>query len=457
MRSLMQALSYKEHYRKTLALSLPVCVSNLGHILVGMVDTLMVGKIDPSFAGYDGTEAQAAVALANSLYILVLVFGIGISYGMTPIVAAADSTGDNVTKANALKNAFYINLGINALLFILLFFASPLLYYLDQSPKVAELAVPFLNVMMLGMIPLSVFFTFKQFAEGLSLTMVTMVVSLVGNGLNILFNWVLIFGHWGFEPMGLQGSCWASFISRVIMALMMFGYVYYQPRFRVYWQEMKKIRLSTAMGRKIFGIGLSTGMQWVFEVGAFSVAVLFMGWIGEDEQAAHQIALSLAAFTYMFASGLSAATSVRVGNQVGMKNLQEARRAGFSGFHIVSAFMLFFALLFLTLNEFLSRQFSVNPKVVELSSVLLLIAAVFQLFDGLQVVALGALRGMEDTRTPTSITLIAYWVVGLPACYLLAFPFGLGPAGIWYGLSLGLAVAAVLLLLRFNHITRGIK
>lgn len=453
----MKNLSYREHYIKTILLALPVCLSNMGYMLVGIVDAKMVGMIEPGQFGYTGTEAQAAVALANSFYAIVLVMGIGISYGITPLVAAADASGDNVTKARVLKNGFYINLISNFLLFGVLFFISPVLALFGQEAKVVELAIPFMNVMIFGMVPLSIFFTFKQFAEGLSLTVVTMIATLIGNGLNILLNWVLIFGHWGFEPMGLQGSCWASFVARIFMALMLFAYIRWNERFRVYWEEMKKIKLNWGISKKIIDLGFATGLQWVFEVAAFTLAVIWMGQLGKDEQAAHLIAISVAAFTYMFASGFSAGTSIRVGNYFGLKDIAQVRRAAFAGLHVTIACMAVFALCFLVLSGFLADSFSRDARVVDIAASLIVIAAFFQVFDGMQVLALGALRGIEDTKIPTTITLISYWGLGIPCCYLLGFTFHLGAQGIWWGLSIGLFAAAVLLLLRFNYVSERIN
>jgi MATE family multidrug resistance protein len=448
-------LTYAQHYKKITLLALPVCISNLGYMLVGIVDTIMVGKINEHFAGYNGTEAQAAVALANSLYNLVLVFGIGISFGITPLIAEADARKDFKAKAELLKNSLYLNLSVNTILFIALLFSSPLLHHLNQPEKVVQLAIPFLNVMMFGMIPLSVFFTFKQFTEGLSLTVAAMVISFIGNFLNILLNYVFIFGHWGMEPMGLQGSCWASFVSRVLMALLFFLYVRYHKRFTPYWTQMRTTTLNKAALNKIGKIGFSSALQWTFEVGAFNCAIVMMGWLGEVPQAAHQIAISVAATTYMIASGFSGAASVRVGNEVGNNNKPEIRRAAFSAFHIVGTIMVICAICFALLNKSIASYFSADEAVIATAASLILIAAFFQLFDGLQAVALGVLRGITDTKVPTIVTLIAYWVIGLPVSYLLAFKFNLGAQGVWYGLTLSLVIVCIALISRFHLLTKS--
>lgn len=446
--NLLISAEYKNNYRKLFLLAYPVILSQLGHIMVGVVDTAMVGQI--------GTIPQAAVALANSLYVLVLVFGLGVSYGVTPLVAAADSTKNYSQNASLLKHSIIINVVMGCLLFLLLLILSPVLLFFNQKQEVVTLAIPFLNVMMLGMIPLCIFSGFKQFAEGLSYTRVAMIITIGSNVLNILLNYLMIFGHWGFPEMGLMGSCWASFIARSAMALFMFIYIYYNKQFKIYWEGFSFKGLSMPLIRNILAIGIPSGLQWLFEVGAFSFAVIMIGWVSPAAQAAHQVALSIASVTYMMASGLSAAASVRVGNHLGLKDMQGLRSAGFSAFVMVLAFMSISAICFILFRETLPFFFNKQPDVVRISSSLLVVAAFFQLSDGIQVVGLGALRGMKDVKIPTFITLVAYWVVGLPMSYVFAFMFGYGVVGIWYGLSLGLTIAALLLFWRFNYVSKKI-
>ena len=447
MQSLLSS-EYKNNYRKTFLLAYPVMLGQLGHIMVTVVDTAMVGQI--------GTVPQAAVALANSFYILVLVFGIGVSYGVTPLVAAADSSKNYSENAALLKHGIIINTAVGILLFIILLMASPVLNLFNQRKEVVDLAIPFLNVMMLGMIPLCIFSGFKQFTEGLSFTGVAMLITIGTNLMNILLNYLMIFGHWGFPKMGLMGSCWASFISRVAMALAMFLYVYYHKEFKVYWQGFNFKNISRDLTKKILALGVPSGLQWLFEVGAFCFAVIMIGWISPAAQAAHQIALSIAAITYMMASGLSAAASVRIGNQFGLKNLAGIRVAASSAFVMVFVFMGCAAICFILFLNVLPTFFNSDPEVTGIASSLLIIAAFFQLSDGVQVVGLGALRGINDVQIPTIITLIAYWGIGLPMSYVFAFKLNFGVIGIWIGLSLGLTVAAVLLFLRFNYVSKRI-
>ena len=439
---------YKKNYKATVLLAYPVVLSQFGHIMVGVVDTAMVGQI--------GTIQQAAVALSNSLYTLVLVLGLGISYGVTPLVAAADSSKNYTQNAALLKHSIIINTTIGILLFIVLFMISPVLNLFGQKPEVVHLAIPFLNVMMLGMIPLCIFSGFKQFTEGLSYTRIAMVITIGSNILNIVLNYAMIFGYFGFPEMGLMGSCWASFISRVTMALAMFMYVYYNKHFKVYWKDFNRRYISKDLSKQILAIGVPSGLQWFFEVGAFSFAVIMIGWISPQAQAAHQVALCLAATAYMMASGISAAVSVRVGNQMGLKSREGIRIAGFSGFILVLVFMSITASCFILFRNVLPILFNKDPEVVAIASSLLIITAFFQLSDGIQVIGLGALRGVKDVKMPTLIALIAYWVIGLPTSYVFAFKLDLGVQGVWYGLSLGLICAAIFLFWRFNYVTKRI-
>ncbi|HVA99446.1 MAG TPA: MATE family efflux transporter, partial [Bacteroidia bacterium] len=440
---------YLSHHKKTASLAYPLCLSQLGQIMVGVVDTAMVGHL--------GTIQQAAVALANSVFMAILVFGIGVSYGITPLVAIADSHKNEKECAHLLKNGLLVNVFTGIVLFIFLYLATPLMKNLGEPTHIVSLAIPFFSVLLFSMIPLSFFFSFKQFAEGLSRTRIAMLISVAGNIVNIILNYIFIFGKCGMAPMGIMGSCWASFISRVFMAIGMFLYVFYDAYFKPYWKNFFSDEASFSMPliRKILGIGIPTGFQFVFEVATFAIAAIMTGWIGAVPLAAHQIALSIAAITYMVASGLGAAACVRIGNQFGLKSKKNMHQVGFSAYFMVICFMLCSAILLILLRNILPIIFTNDPKVIAVSSSLLVIAAFFQLSDGIQVVGLGLLRGMKDVKIPTLITFIAYWAIGLPCSYVLAFKFGLGVQGVWYGLLLGLTASAGLLFLRFRHVLKS--
>src|SRR5690606_32034167 len=270
---------------------------------------------------------------------------------------------------------------------------------------------------------------------------------------NIFMNWVLIYGHLGFPAMGINGAGWATLISRVMMALMISYYVWNSKRYMPYKIGFGCKELRFPLMSKMLNIGGITGFQFIFEVGAFSAAAIMMGWIGVNALAAHQIAINLASISYMMASGLSAAAMVRVGNQLGRNDIQSLREIGFTTFGMVAIFMLFFAIVLIALRNYLPMLYINDLPVLEMTSSLLIIAGLFQLSDGIQVVGLGALRGMSDVKIPTLVTLVAYWGVGLPLGYFLAFQLGLNEQGIWYGLLIGLTCTGILLIYRFNKVS----
>lgn len=433
---------FKEHFSKNFTLAYPVVLSQLGHILVSVFDSLMVGQI--------GTLPLAAASLGNSIFTITLVFGLGVSYSITPLIAAADGRRNYTRISLLLLNGLVSNVLLGIVLFIAGYFLSPYITVLDQPPSVVELAIPYINILFLSMVPLMVFQAFRQFAEGLSLTRQAMYISILANGLNVLLNYILIFGKLGAEPMGLVGAGWATLVSRVVMAMAMAGWVLYAKRFELFRRFLRLRHLSFIHMYRIFKLGLPISGQMIFEMGAFSFSAVMIGWLGAKELAAHQIAINVASVTYMMASGIAAAATIRVGNQKGLGNFSAMRMAGYSNLVMGVVFMMGSGLLMVLLNKFIPMLYIDDMEVINIASSLLVIAALFQISDGVQVVGLGALRGLEDVRIPSLISLLAYWVIGLPVGYFLCFKAGFGVDGIWLGLLTGLSVAAVLLTVRFK-------
>ncbi|GAB3815380.1 MATE family efflux transporter [Pontibacter rugosus] len=409
----------------------------------------MVGQI--------GTLPLAAASLGNSIFTITLVFGLGISYSITPLIAAADGRRNYTRISLLLLNGLVSNVLLGILLFIAGYFLSPYITLLDQPPNVVDLAIPYINILFLSMVPLMVFQAFRQFAEGLSLTKQAMYISIIANALNVFLNYLFIFGKWGFEPMGLVGAGWATLISRVVMAITMAGWVLYAKKFDVYRHFLRLRHLSFIHMYRIFKLGLPISGQMIFEMGAFSFSAVMIGWLGAIELAAHQIAINVASVTYMMASGIAAAATIRVGNQKGLGNFRAMRMAGYSNLAMGAIFMTCSGLLMVLCNELIPMLYIDDPQVIQLASGLLIIAAIFQISDGVQVVGLGALRGLEDVRIPSLISLLAYWVIGLPIGYYLCFKADYGVNGIWLGLLIGLSVAAVLLAWRFRALSNRLK
>ena len=444
--SVVKKQVYKTHLQKNFTLAYPVMISQLGHVMVGVADSMMVGRL--------GATPLAAASLGNVIFHLLLTFGIGVSYGITPLVAAADGENNTQQGGLILKHGFIVNLLTGIILFLVVLGGNKILYFLNQPEEVVALAIPYLNIVTLSLIPLLFFQTFRQFAEGLSLTKQAMIVVVSANLINVGLNYIFIFGKLGLPPMGLNGAGWASLIARIIMALSMFGFVYFAKRFKVYWQYFSFRNYSGKLFNRLLKIGIPAGLQFIFEVGAFGFSAVMIGWLGAKTLAAHQIAINLASISYMAASGLSAAATIRVGNQLGRKDIPTLRTAAFTLYGMVLVFMSFCALVFFLGRNYFPTIYISDIEVISLAAPLIVIAGLFQLSDGAQVVGLGALRGLEDVKIPTVFTFIAYWVIALPLGYYLGFKLGWGANGIWIGLSVGLTLAAVVLMVRFNRMTR---
>jgi len=440
------SLSYREHLRRNVSLAYPVMLSQLGHVMVMVVDSAMVGQLGP--------VPLAAASLANSLTFIVLSFAIGVSMGITPLVAAADGQGRNREISDVLRHGLVLNMLIGAILFALIYTNLDLLNYMGQDVEVVAAAIPYMGIIVLSMVPLMFFQTYRQFMEGLSHTKEAMIISIAANLLNVLLNYLLIFGKLGFPALGLNGAGWATLISRVVMGLMIFAYVRYNRRFAVYMQFMHFRRFYKDKFRQLLRLGIPSGMQFLFEVSAFSLAAVMVGWLGAEALAAHQIAISCASVTFMIASGISAASTIRIGNQLGRGDIPTLRVAGFSNFLMVALLMVVSGLGFILMRHWLPTLFIDDLEVIAAASGLLIIAAFFQVFDGVQVVSLGILRGLQDVKIPTVATFFAYWVIGLPSGYFMAFVLDVGINGVWYGLSIGLGIVAISMFWRFDRLTK---
>jgi MATE family multidrug resistance protein len=427
-----------------------VVISQLGQTLVHTADSVIVGQ-------FAGTVALAAVALGTSVFMTVLVAGIGIAYGLTPLIAQANGRGDRAECGRLLGSSLLLNIGSGIVLSVLILFGfEAVLEQLGQDPAVVDQARPFLQLLAVSLIPLMVFNTFKQFAEGLGFTRQAMNITLWGNALNIIVGIVLVKGMFGIEPMGVRGAGLATLIDRVLMSLAMGFYIFRSERFRAYRGAFRLLSFDRARSLQLLKIGGPVALQFVFEVSAFSVAAIMAGTIGATAQAAHQVAINLASMTYMMASGVASAAAIKSGNHFGARNFTALRLSALSSYHIVIGFMSLTALLFILGNNLLPYMYTSDTAVITIAAQLLIFAGLFQLFDGGQVVGLGILRGMSDVQVPTAITFIAYWVVGLPMAYLLGLTFGWGVSGIWTGLTFGLLVSAVLLYLRVRGKIRGL-
>ncbi|MFC3197812.1 MATE family efflux transporter [Parapedobacter deserti] len=438
--------TYKPYYVSTLALAVPVIISQLGHMLVQTADSIVVGH-------FAGTIPLAAVSLVHSVFMIVMVMGIGIAYGLTPLIAQENGRKNFDECGALLSNSLWINAVTGISLLCLIYFGSmAIIDHLDQDPAVVREAKPYLLILSLSIVPLMMFNAFKQFAEGLGFTRQAMNITIWGNVLNIVLSIVLVKGMFGMEPMGVRGVGYATLIDRCLMAIVMGVYIFCSVDFKPYLKRFNVLHVGVARCLSILRIGAPVAMQFVFEVGAFAAAAVIAGTIGANEQAAHQVAITLAATTYMMASGVAAAATIKTGNSYGKRNLPRLMRFASSSYLIVLCFMGAMALIFVVFNDYLPWIFTRDRTVIVIAAQLLIIAGIFQLFDGTQVVGLGILRGMGDVNVPTAIAFVAYWVVGLPVAYLFGIVLDFGVEGIWYGLTLGLLTSSLLLYLRYRRV-----
>jgi MATE family multidrug resistance protein len=350
-----------------------------------------------------------------------------------------------------LKNGIFTHLAAAFALSLIMFGVYFLLPFLGQTPDVIRLARPYYLLLCLSYLPFMLFFSVKQFLEGIGNTKISMHITISANIINVVFNYLLIYGKFGFPEMGLNGAGLGTLISRVAMPVLFFIYIVKTPGLKRYFvlahqQVFVKQKITT-----LLKIGIPIAFQIIVEVLAFSIGAIMMGWLGEVPLAAHQVAIGLASFTYMISLGISQANTIRVSHQMGVKDYKALKMAAFASTHLVLVFMSSMGIIFIFARNYLPFLFTVDPEVVKISAGLLIIAAIFQVFDGLQVVMLSTLRGMADVRLPMFMAFFAYMVIGIPTSYLLSFKLMLGPQGIWYGYLAGLGIAGILFYLRFQH------
>jgi MATE family multidrug resistance protein len=442
-------VNYKSHTKENLKLAIPVMLSNLGHVLMGVTDNIMVGHVNAT--------ALAAAGLATVAFNVLLLFGIGVSYAITPLVASAHGQNNNDSIIDTVKHGLIINVINSLFLVVVVSVAKNLLYRIDQPAEVVTLAIPFLGIITASLIPVMIFQTFKQFAEGLSLTRVALIVMIGANIVNVILNYALVYGHFGFPALGLNGSAWATFFSRIFMAAAIIAYVYYHKVFKSYRSLFSFGYYSKKLFSTLLNLGIPSGVQFIFEVAAFDFSLVMMGWLGTQTQAAHQIAINLATISYMTTAGLASAATVRVGYFLGSRDVKNLRMASYSLLAMAMIVMCAWAILFIAARHWLPTLYVDDMAVVPIAASLLVIAGFFQLADGTQVVCVAALRGLQDVKVPSVFILVAYWIIGLPLGYYLAFPLQMGGRGIWWGLFIGLMVTAMAMFLRLKKLIQKLQ
>ncbi len=446
---------YTKEFSYNLRLAYPVILGMVGHTLIGIVDNIMVGKI--------GSTELAAVSLGNSMIFIAMSLGIGFSTAITPIVAEGDAEKNDTKIRSAFHHGLFLCTILGLVLFTIIMFAKPIMELLKQPADVIVLAKPYLGWVAFSLIPLVMYQGYKQFADGMSLTKYSMYAMVMANVLHVGINYVLIYGIWFFPKMGIIGAALGTVISRIFLVMFMHIMLSRRDDLKRFFKGFSFNEIKKATIKKIISIGFPSAMQMLFEVVLFTASIWLCGNIGKTSQAANQIALSLASMTFMFAMGLSVTSMVRVSNQRGLMDYKKLIVVARSIFLLAIILETVFAIFFIVFHDYLPNiflnmentgQILDNEEVIAIASKLLLIAAVFQISDGIQVVVLGALRGLQDVKVPMYITFVAYWVIGFPISYYLGEYTELKAQGVWIGLLAGLTAAAICLYARFHYLTK---
>jgi MATE family multidrug resistance protein len=436
----------KNYTKEALTLALPVMLTQVGQVSVNLFDNIIVGRLL-------GADALASVSLGNAVFFSMFVLALGFSFAIPPLVSEAHSQNDHKTINSVFSHGFVINMTVGIILMLVLFAGLPLLYHSGQPAKIIPDTADFLWIMAISIVPFMAFQTLREVSEGLSYTIGVTKATIIANVINIVLNYVFIKGLWIFPEMGVKGSALASLIARIFMVVFLYFVLMKEPKTRLYVKQfsLKMQVFSKQMFEKMIRLGFPTALQMFFEVTAFAAAAFICGLISSHDIASHQIALSMASFTFNLCIGFSVASTVMIGRKLGEQNFVELRKIGINNLKIAFLFMCICGLIFVLGRNILPTFFT-KPEEVEvimLASKLMIIAALFQLSDGIQVTALGMLRGLQDVKIPSIITFIAYWLITIPLGYFLCVTLKMGAFGMWIALGLGLTISAFMLVKRF--------
>lgn len=437
---------YIPFYRRNLKAAGPVVMTQLCAALGGLIDTLMVGRY--------GTTELAAVSFGNSIFITFMVFCMGATMGLTPLVGYAYVQGDENRVRSLLRNGFRFECLLIVLMMAILLLFIPFMSRMGQDPTVLEVAMPYYYLCVAGVAPFMMFHLLKQFLEGIGNTVAAMAVALVVNLINIPLNYMLIFGHWGAPELGALGAGIATLIVRILMPLSLLGIMLVRRSWRSYFGSecyggATRVNRSWSVLREIARIGIPVGLQQLMEILAFTLAVVMVGWISKEAVAAHQIVNQMSSLTFMVSIGIGAATTIRVSHQYGAGRIYEMRMAARASVHLALVWSLCCATALIVLHEHIPLIFTHDMDVAALASPLMIICGIYQISDAMQCIGGAMLRGIADVRIPMIIAFFTYLVITIPLAYVLMFPVGMGLTGLWIAFFVGLSIAAVLLLTRF--------
>lgn len=448
VRTLLMSKSLRAEISTLCILAWPIVVGQISQMLFGFTDTLMIGHV--------GTIELAASAFGNSVFVIFLVFGIGIGNATSPLISRAIGRTDHKGARRILSDAIVVNTVSGLLLTFIAVICGYFFSHMGQAPEVARLGQLYFMIVTLTLIPSMLYQCYKQYLECILRPRIPMYAAFGGLSLNVVLNFILIFGLGPIPPLGVVGAAVATVISRTLMVLYLAGYVHWEKTHRTpeATQQNFDVPARHEVVWELIQLGIPTAFILLFEVGAFATAAIVMGWIGPMEQAAHQVTLSLVSLSFMVPLGISFAASIRVGTEIGRADFAAARLAGIASTIVGGGFMLLMAIIFALGKDFWPALFTKDQAVIELAGILLIVGAIFQVSDGVQVVAAGLLRALKDVRWPFAITFVAYWIFALPVGYWLAIPLKWGPIGLWIGLAAGLTVASIFLTARFFRILK---
>lgn len=432
-----------------LKLSFPIILAQLGNVLLGLTDTIMLGQF--------GKKELAAVGIANQIFFLISIIGMGIMTALTPIIAASKGASNKKECGEFLRSGIELSFIISTALCIMILFISANFEILHQDPDINLIAARYLKILAPSVFPMLLFLALKHFNDGLSFSKPAMVITFIGVAFNFFLNWIFIFGNFSFPALGATGAAIATLIARILMALLLVLYIFKNASIKIYLPPLISTYNTKPVIKKLLKLGFPTGFQIFFEVGAYTGAAIITGWISLEALAAHQIIMGIIALCYMIATGISVAGSVKVAQSFGQGNIELIKKNGILAISTAGAFMLISSLILFLFHDPIISIFTDDPQISRIASQIFIIMIMFQVLNGLQVTGTGVLKGVEDIRSTALFTLLAYWFIGLPLCYFLAVRLNFALEGIWEGLLIALALSLSFVLIKFYTLVQSNK
>lgn len=440
--------NFKEYipfYKRNINLAVPVMITQAGQMVVQMADNIMVGHL--------GTAPFAGVSFANSIFVIGMAFCICFTQGLTPHAGQCFGSGNYKDVTKYFQNALVLNTLLSIGVMVIMGAVIPFMEFMGQDADILVYAKSYYKMMLFSVLPFILFFTIRNFSEGIGITKYAMYITITANVINILLNWILIFGKFGMPQMGVSGAALATLISRIIMLICFAIIIFRIKEYKRFTSLFERNFIDKEKLRTLFGTSMPIAVQGLIEVTAFSLSGIMVGWFGKTALAAHQIAMTMSTFSFMIAQGIGAAATIRVSHQLGEKDYPATRKAGFAAMHLATAFMGVAGILYIVFKNQIPLMFTTDTQVIPLASTLLIMCAIYQIFDALQLSGLASLRALMDVKIPLIFSTFSYYFLCLPCGYLLGHTFGIGPVGVWIGLMIGLIFASILFLYRFNKLS----